>query len=152
MANAASRNLRPFTDSRPRSAFGSPERLPLKGLSSDTRSKSALQKFPVRLKMNITACRGIVASGTIAELSRRQGCHGNGRRTRGRRRVPAGISRADRRGPDPVPAGWRANFCPRHVERSSLVAEELRHRELVALLVSVKGGLTTRIPCPKSQP
>jgi hypothetical protein len=152
MANAASRNLRPFTDSRPRSAFGSPERLPLKGLSSDTRSKSALQKFPVRLKMNITACRGIVASGTIAELSRRQDCHGNGRRTRGRRRVPAGISWADHRGPDPVPASWRANFCPRPVEQNSLVAEELCHRELVALLVSVKCDLTTRIPSPTSQP
>ncbi len=50
-----------------------------------------------------------------------------------------------------VPAGGGANFCPRPVAQGGLVTDELRLRELAALLVSVKSDLTTRIPCPTSQ-
>jgi hypothetical protein len=47
-----------------------------------------------------------------------------------------------------VPARWGANFCPRPVDQDGLVAEELRNRELAALLASIKSDLTNRTPCP----
>jgi hypothetical protein len=46
-----------------------------------------------------------------------------------------------------VPARWVANFCPRPVEQGGLVTEELRNRELAALVASVKSDLTNRTPC-----
>ncbi len=51
-----------------------------------------------------------------------------------------------------VPARWGANFCPRPVEQGGLVTEELRNRELAALLASVKSDVINRPPCPTPQP
>jgi hypothetical protein len=51
-----------------------------------------------------------------------------------------------------VPAPWGANFCPRPVEQGGLFTEELRNRELAALLTSVKSDLANRSPCPTPQP
>jgi hypothetical protein len=51
-----------------------------------------------------------------------------------------------------VPVGWGANFCPRPIEREALSTEEIRSRELAALLVIVKSDLLNRAACPVPQP
>jgi hypothetical protein len=47
-----------------------------------------------------------------------------------------------------VPVRWGANFCPRSGEQREPFAEELRSRELAALLASVKSNLINRTACP----
>jgi hypothetical protein len=51
-----------------------------------------------------------------------------------------------------VPTRWGADFCPRPVEQSGLITEELYNRELAALLASVKSALAERTPCLMPQP
>jgi hypothetical protein len=51
-----------------------------------------------------------------------------------------------------VPGRWAVNFCPRPLQQRELFAEELRGRELAALLASVKSNLVNRMACPTPQP
>jgi len=51
-----------------------------------------------------------------------------------------------------VPARWGANFCPRPVEQAGVFGEELRNRELAAVLAGVKSDLVNRTPCPTPRP
>lgn len=46
-----------------------------------------------------------------------------------------------------VPARWGADFCPRPVGQAELLKEQLRNRELTAVLASVKSDLVNRTPC-----
>jgi hypothetical protein len=51
-----------------------------------------------------------------------------------------------------APARWGADFCPRPVGQAELLKEELRNRELAAVLAGVKSDLVSRTPCLTPQP
>jgi hypothetical protein len=51
-----------------------------------------------------------------------------------------------------VPARWGADFCPRPVGQAELLKEQVRNRELTAVLASVKSDFVNRAPCEIPQP
>jgi hypothetical protein len=51
-----------------------------------------------------------------------------------------------------LPVGWGADFCPRPVGQAELLKEEMRNRELAAVLAGVKSDLVNRTPCLTPQP
>ena len=51
-----------------------------------------------------------------------------------------------------LPAHWGADFCPRPVGQAELLTEQVRNRELTAVLASVKSDFVNRAPCEIPQP
>jgi len=51
-----------------------------------------------------------------------------------------------------LPAHRGANFCPRPVGQAELMEQQVRNRELAAILASVKSDFVNRAPCEIPQP
>lgn len=50
-----------------------------------------------------------------------------------------------------VPARWDVDFCPRPVGQAELLKEQVRNRELAALLATVKSDFVNRAPCEMTE-